>query len=137
MIRIENLSKSYGELSVLENISVDIKKGEVISVIGPSGCGKSTFIRCLNLLEQPNSGKIWIDGEDILAKDADVSMLRRKMGMVFQSFNLFSHLMVIENVMLGPVELLKMDRQTAYDEGMKLLETVGLDGKEANHHRDD
>ena len=71
MIRIENLSKSYGELSVLENISVDIKKGEVISVIGPSGCGKSTFIRCLNLLEQPNSGKIWIDGEDILAKDAD------------------------------------------------------------------
>ena len=129
MIRIENLSKSYGELSVLENISVDIKKGEVISVIGPSGCGKSTFIRCLNLLEQPNSGKIWIDGEDILAKDADVSKLRRKMGMVFQSFNLFSHLMVIENVMLGPVELLKMDRQTAYDEGMKLLETVGLAGK--------
>ena len=126
MIRIENLSKSYGELSVLENISVDIKKGEVISVIGPSGCGKSTFIRCLNLLEQPNSGKIWIDGEDILAKDADVSKLRRKMGMVFQSFNLFSHLMVIENVMLGPVELLKMDRQTAYDEGMKLLETVAL-----------
>ena len=113
MIRIENLSKSYGELSVLENISVDIKKGEVISVIGPSGCGKSTFIRCLNLLEQPSGGKIWIDGEDILAKDADVSMLRRKMGMVFQSFNLFSHLMVIENVMLGPVELLKMDRQTA------------------------
>ena len=115
MIRIENLSKSYGELSVLENISVDIKKGEVISVIGPSGCGKSTFIRCLNLLEQPSGGKIWIDGEDILAKDADVSKLRRKMGMVFQSFNLFSHLMVIENVMLGPVELLKMDRQTAYD----------------------
>ena len=129
MIRIENLSKSYGELSVLENISVDIKKGEVISVIGPSGCGKSTFIRCLNLLEQPSGGKIWIDGEDILAKDADVSKLRRKMGMVFQSFNLFSHLMVIENVMLGPVELLKMDRQTAYDEGMKLLETVGLAGK--------
>ena len=129
MNRIENLSKSYGELSVLENISVDIKKGEGISVIGPSGCGKSTFIRCLNLLEQPSGGKIWIDGEDILAKDADVSKLRRKMGMVFQSFNLFSHLMVIENVMLGPVELLKMDRQTAYDEGMKLLETVGLAGK--------
>ena len=129
MIRIEALSKCYGEHSVLENISVDIGKGEVISIIGPSGCGKSTFIRCLNLMEQPSGGQIRIDGEDIMAKESDVSMLRRKMGMVFQSFNLFSHLMIIENVMLGPVELLKMDRQTAYDEGMKLLETVGLAGK--------
>ena len=121
MIRIEALSKCYGEHSVLENISVDIGKGEVISIIGPSGCGKSTFIRCLNLMEQPSGGQIRIDGEDIMAKGSDVSMLRRKMGMVFQSFNLFSHLMIIENVMLGPVELLKIDRQTAYDEGMKLL----------------
>ena len=129
MIRIEALSKCYGEHSVLENISVDIGKGEVISIIGPSGCGKSTFIRCLNLMEQPSGGQIRIDGEDIMAKGSDVSMLRRKMGMVFQSFNLFSHLMIIENVMLGPVELLKIDRQTAYDEGMKLLETVGLAGK--------
>jgi len=129
MIKVENLCKKYGNLSVLENINTEIHKGEVISVIGPSGCGKSTFIRCLNLLEQPTSGKIYIDGEDIMAKNADVSRLRRKMGMVFQSYNLFSHLMIIENIMLGPVNLLKTDRQTAYEEGMKLLEMVGLGSK--------
>lgn len=129
MIRIENLCKNYGDLEVLKNINTEIKKGEVISIIGPSGCGKSTFIRCLNRLEEPTSGKIFIDGKNITDNNKDLHKLRMKMGMVFQSFNLFSHLMVIENVMLGPVSLLKTDRQTAYEEGMKLLETVGLAGK--------
>lgn len=129
MIKIENLCKKYGELSVLENINTEIHKGDVVSIIGPSGCGKSTFIRCLNLLEQPTSGKIFIDGEDILDKNADVCKLRQKMGMVFQSFNLFSHLMIIENIMLGPVDLLKKSKQEAYDEGMELLDMVGLANK--------
>lgn len=129
MIKIENLCKKYGELSVLENINTEIQKGDVVSIIGPSGCGKSTFIRCLNLLEQPTSGKIFIEGQDILDKNADVCKLRQKMGMVFQSFNLFSHLMIIENIMLGPVDLLKKSRQEAYHEGMELLDMVGLANK--------
>lgn len=129
MIKIENLCKKYGDFSVLENVSVEIHKGDIVSIIGSSGCGKSTFIRCLNLLEQPTSGKIIIDGENILDKKADVCALRRKMGMVFQSFNLFSHLMVIENIILGPVNLLKKSRQEAYEEGMELLEMVGLANK--------
>ena len=133
MIKIENLSKSYGDLEVLKNISVEINKGEVISIIGPSGCGKSTFIRCLNRLEEPTSGKIFIDGEEITGKNIKLHKLRMKMGMVFQSFNLFSHLTIIENIMLGPVNLLKMDRQTAYDEGMELLEMVGLGSKSLSY----
>lgn len=129
MITINGLSKSFGALQVLENISTEIKEGEVISIIGPSGCGKSTFLRCINLLETPTSGEIVIDGQNILAKNADVSRLRQKMGMVFQSFNLFSHLMIIENLMLGPVNLLKMPKQQAYDEGLAYLEMVGLRSK--------
>ncbi|MBI4857923.1 MAG: amino acid ABC transporter ATP-binding protein [Acetobacterium woodii] len=129
MITINGLSKSFGALSVLENISTEIKEGEVISIIGPSGCGKSTFLRCINLLETPTNGEIVIDGQNILAKNADVSGLRQKMGMVFQSFNLFSHLMIIENLMLGPVNLLKVPRQQAYDEGLQYLEMVGLRSK--------
>ena len=126
MITIKNLSKSFGDLTVLENVNVEVKKGEVISIIGPSGCGKSTFMRCINLLEKPSSGEIIIDGQNILAKESDVHKLRQKMGMVFQSFNLFSHLFVIENIMLGPTNLLKMDKQQAYNEAMKYLDMVGL-----------
>lgn len=129
MIAISGLSKNYGELKVLKEISTEINKGEVISIIGPSGCGKSTFLRCINMLEQPTAGEIYIDGQNILDKNADVPKLRQKMGMVFQSFNLFSHLMIIENMMLGPVNLLKMPRQQAYDEGLALLEMVGLKSK--------
>jgi len=129
MITIKGLSKSFGALQVLENINTEIKEGEVISIIGPSGCGKSTFLRCINLLETPTNGEIIIDGQNILAKNANVSGLRQKMGMVFQSFNLFSHLMIIENLMLGPVNLLKVPRQQAYDEGLAYLEMVGLRSK--------
>ncbi|HLZ20183.1 MAG TPA: ATP-binding cassette domain-containing protein [Smithellaceae bacterium] len=126
MISIKHLSKHFGDLIVLKDISTEIKKGEVISIIGPSGTGKSTLLRCLNLLETPTGGEIVIDGVNLLDKKTDIFQLRQKMGMVFQSFNLFSHLMVIENIMLGPVNLLKLNPQKAYDEGMKLLSLVGL-----------
>ncbi|PKN10475.1 MAG: glutamine ABC transporter ATP-binding protein, partial [Deltaproteobacteria bacterium HGW-Deltaproteobacteria-7] len=126
MISVKNLSKHFGDLAVLKDVNVEIKKGEVIAVIGPSGTGKSTLLRCLNLLEEPEGGEIIIDDVNLLDKKTNVFKLRQKMGMVFQSFNLFSHLMVIENIMLGPVDLLKMNRQDAFDEGMKLLAMVGL-----------
>jgi polar amino acid transport system ATP-binding protein len=126
MITVKHLSKCFGSIRVLEDVNAEIKKGEVISIIGPSGTGKSTFLRCLNLLEKPSSGEILINGANLLSAQTDIHLLRRKMGMVFQSFNLFSHLMVIENLMLGPVHLLHLSRQQAYDRAIQLLETVGL-----------
>lgn len=129
MISVKNLSKSYGEFEVLRDVNAEINKGEVISIIGPSGTGKSTFLRCINLLEQPSGGEISIEGKNILDKKADIYKLRQKMGMVFQSFNLFSHLMIIENIMLGPVDLLKKSRQEAYEDAMRLLHIVGLGEK--------
>ena len=126
MISVKHLSKHFGDLIVLKDVNVEIKKGEVISVIGPSGSGKSTLLRCINLLETPTGGEITIDGINLLDKKTNVFQLRERMGMVFQSFNLFSHLMVIENIMLGPVDLLKLGRQEAFDEAMKLLALVGL-----------
>ncbi|MEG0824416.1 MAG: amino acid ABC transporter ATP-binding protein [Oscillospiraceae bacterium] len=132
MISIRHLKKEYPNAIPFTDITADIQSGEVISIIGPSGTGKSTLLRCLNLLDAPTSGEIFVDGINITEKGADVSALRRKMGMVFQSFNLFSHLSVIENIMLGPVDLLKLSRQDAYDEGMRLLTTVGLAEKAFN-----
>ena len=126
MISVRHLSKSFGNSIVLKDVNAEIEKGEVISVIGPSGSGKSTLLRCLNLLETPTAGEIVIDGVNLLDRKTNVFKLRQKMGMVFQSFNLFSHLMAIENIMLGPVDLLKMGRQEGYDEAMKLLTLVGL-----------
>lgn len=129
MISIKHLSKSFGTNAVLKDINAEISKGEVISVIGPSGTGKSTFLRCLNLLEKPTSGEIVIDGINLLDTKTNIRKMRQKMGMVFQSFNLFSHLMIIENIMLGPVDLLKMPKQQAYDNATKLLKQVGLADK--------
>lgn len=126
MITVEHLSKSFGAFKVLKDVNVEIAKGEVISIIGPSGTGKSTFLRCLNLLDTPSGGSIRIDGQDILAPGADVPALRRRMGMVFQSFNLFSHLTVLENLTIGPVRLLGKERQAAAKTGMELLRMVGL-----------
>jgi len=126
MISVKHLSKHFGDLVVLKDVNIEIKKGEVISVIGPSGSGKSTLLRCINLLEMPTGGEITIDGINLLDRKTNVFQLRERMGMVFQSFNLFSHLMVIENIMLGPVDLLKTGRQEAFDEAMKLLTMVGL-----------
>lgn len=129
MITVTHLEKKFGDTTVLRDVSAEISEGEVISIIGPSGTGKSTFLRCLNGLETPTGGQILIDGVDTQSASANIYRLRQKMGMVFQSFNLFSHLMVIENIMLGPVSLLKQSRQNAYDASIKLLETVGLAGR--------
>lgn len=132
MIKVEGLCKRFGDLIVFENVHVEIHKGEVISIIGPSGTGKSTLLRCLNLLERPNAGRIFIDEVDILAKDTDVPKLRQKMGMVFQSFNLFAHLTVLDNLMLGQMKLLGRSRAEAEKRGMELLKTVGLGEKAAS-----
>ncbi|MCQ2771019.1 MAG: amino acid ABC transporter ATP-binding protein, partial [Clostridia bacterium] len=125
-IRISHLRKEYPDATPLKDVSVDIYKGDVISIIGPSGTGKSTLLRCVNLLNVPTSGQIFVDGEEITAKGCKVNLLRRKMGMVFQSFNLFNNMTVIDNIMKAPVELLGMSRQEAYDLGMELLAKVGL-----------
>ncbi len=127
MISIHHLCKAYEGVTPLTDVCAEIEKGDVISIIGPSGTGKSTLLRCLNLLETPTSGEILIDGESITRKNARVHLIRRKMGMVFQSFNLFDHMNIIENVMLGPVTLLGESRQTAYDKGMELLRSVGME----------
>ena len=126
MIRVEHLSKRFGNLEVLKDINAEIAQGEVISIIGPSGTGKSTFLRCLNLLDQPSGGHIEIDGQDILAPKANVPALRRRMGMVFQSFNLFAHLTVLENLTIGPVRLLAKPPGEATNRGLELLRMVGL-----------
>lgn len=129
MIRIRNLCKHFGNLVVLKDINAEIEQGEVISIIGPSGTGKSTFLRCLNLLDQPSGGHIEIDGQDILAPGANVPALRRRMGMVFQSFNLFAHLTVLENLSIGPRRLLGKPAGEALAQGMELLRMVGLADK--------
>ena len=126
ILRISHLKKSYGSLDVLRDITTDVRRGEVISIIGPSGTGKSTFLRCLNLLEQPTGGSIVVDGEDILAKGYPVNRLRQKMGMVFQSFNLFEHKTVLENVIFAPCQLLHQPEEDAREEGLALLRKVGL-----------
>ena len=136
MIKVEHLSKKYGELVVLKDISTEIKKGEVVSIIGPSGTGKSTFLRCLNLLDQPSSGSILIDGEDVLDKKTDVAKIRQKMNMVFQSFNLFSHLSVLENLTLAPTKLKGQTKAYAEKKSMDLLRLVGL-AEKANSYPDE
>ena len=133
MIRIEHLRKEYPTAVPLKDVNIEIHKGDVISVIGPSGTGKSTLIRCINLLDQPTSGKVFIDDEEITAKGADVARIRRKMGMVFQHFNLFPHMTVIENIMSAPMDLLGKSKQEAYDKGIELLRKVGLADKALNY----
>lgn len=133
MITVKNLEKRYGELTVLRDVNTVINKGDVISIIGPSGTGKSTFLRCLNLLDPPTGGTVIVDGVNILDKKADVPKLRRKMGMVFQSFNLFDHLTVLENVVIGQVKLLKKPRAEAETKAMELLRMVGLGEKGASY----
>ena len=129
MIRLEHIRKEYPGVVPLEDVSAEIRDGDVISVIGPSGTGKSTLLRCINMLETPTSGSIWLDDTEITAPGCDLSKVRQKMGMVFQSFHLFSHLSVIENLMLAPIDLLGQSRQEAYDKGLELLKTVGLSDK--------
>ena len=133
MIRIEHLRKEYSNVTPLKDVTVTINDGDVISVIGPSGTGKSTFIRCLNLLEKPTSGEIWVDDICITDKKCNINKVRQKMGMVFQSFNLFNHMTVIKNIMAAPMNLLKKSKEEAYEEGMQLLRAVGLADKALNY----
>ncbi len=129
MIKVENLNKSFGENLVLCNVSIEIKKGECVCIIGPSGSGKSTFLRCINLLEKPDTGKIIVDQKDILDEKVNVDAYREEVGMVFQHFNLFANKTVEENVTLAPVHLGKWTKEEAYDKAMKLLERVGMEQK--------
>ncbi len=132
MITIQHLSKHYGDLVVLKDVNVHITKGEVISIIGPSGTGKSTLLRCLNLLESPTGGAIFVDDIPLLDKNTHVPKIRQRMGMVFQSFNLYSHLTVIENLTLGPIKLLNKSKLEAEKKALELLKLVGLAEKAYN-----
>ncbi len=129
LIKVENLSKSFGDNVVLKNVNMQIKKGEVIAIIGPSGCGKSTFIRTLNQLEELTAGAIYLDGEDITKKGVDIDDVRRRVGMVFQHFNLFPHLTIQKNLTLAPVKLGLMSQMEADVKAKELLARVGLSDK--------
>ena len=129
LIETKDVCKSFGSVSVLKGINTQIHKGEVVVIIGPSGSGKSTFLRCLNRLEEPTSGQVIFEGKDICSKGQDITVLRQKMGMVFQQFNLFNNLTVLENIMAGPKLVKKQDEEQAKAAAMKLLERVGLTDK--------
>ena len=126
MISVKNLKKSFNGLEVLKGIDYEIKKGDVLCIIGPSGSGKSTFLRCLNLLEKPDSGEVWLDGVELTDKKVNINAQRMKMGMVFQQFNLFPHMTVLENLCCAPMMLKKISREDAEAKAMSLLERVGL-----------
>ena len=129
MIEVRNLEKSFGDLHVLRGISETIKEQEVVCVIGPSGSGKSTFLRCLNLLEEPTGGEVYIDGERINVPDVDIDKIREKLGMVFQNFNLFPHMTVMDNITLAPVKVKGLSKEEAEEKARTILETVGLSDK--------
>ncbi|WP_338950944.1 amino acid ABC transporter ATP-binding protein [Fusobacterium nucleatum] len=129
MINVENLSKNFGDLKVLKNISTTVNKGEVISIIGPSGSGKSTFLRCINKLEEPTEGHIYIDGMDLMDKNTDINKIRERVGMVFQHFNLFPNMTVLENLTLSPTMVKKESKEEAEKYALYLLKKVGLSDK--------
>ncbi|GKU81107.1 amino acid ABC transporter ATP-binding protein [Niallia sp. NCCP-28] len=129
MIKVENLNKSFGSLQVLKGISTEIKKGEVVTIIGPSGSGKSTFLRCLNLLEVPTEGQIFIKDIEITDKKANIKKIRENVGMVFQHFHLFPHKTVLQNITYAPIKVKGMTKEAADKAGMELLEKVGLANK--------
>lgn len=128
-ISVQNLVKKYGNNTVLNDISVSIQEGDVVCIIGPSGSGKSTFLRCLNKLEEPTSGDIVIDGAHLMDKNTDINLVRQHIGMVFQHFNLFPHLTVLENIILAPMDLKKVSRDEAEKNAIRLLDMVGLADK--------
>lgn len=128
-ISVQNLVKKYGNNTVLNDISISIKEGDVVCIIGPSGSGKSTFLRCLNKLEEPTSGDIVIDGAHLMDKNTDINLVRQHIGMVFQHFNLFPHLTVLENIILAPMDLKKASRDEAEKNAIRLLDMVGLADK--------
>lgn len=129
MIEVKDLKKSFGKLDVLRGISEKIEEQEVVCVIGPSGSGKSTFLRCLNLLEEPTGGEVYLDGERINAPGVDIDKIRERLGMVFQNFNLFPHMTVLDNVTLAPIKVKGKNKAEAEESALKILETVGLSDK--------
>ena len=129
MIRTESIKKQYGDKQVLNGITTHIEQGEVLVIIGPSGSGKSTFLRCLNLLEEPTSGKVFFKDQCINGKGVDLDRVRQHLGMVFQHFNLFPHLTVLENITIGPIQLKKVDKAVAEQKAHELLEKMGLADK--------
>ena len=133
MLEIKNLKKKFGDNLVLNDIDLKVEKNDVIAIIGPSGCGKSTFLRCINMLEKPTSGKIIFEGVDITKKGTKLTKVREKIGMVFQQFNLFPHLTVLENITLSPVKLKLMTEEEAKEKAIELLETIGLKDKCDNY----
>ena len=135
LIRVENLTKKFGRLDVLNGINAEIREGEVVSIIGPSGGGKSTFLRCLNLLEKPTSGSIWFEGTELTGKKVDLDLHRQKIGMVFQHFNVFPHLTVLENITIAPVLEKKVPKDEANKRAIDLLKMVGLEDKQNEYPR--
>lgn len=129
IIQVDNICKKFGDNTVLENVSTHIYEGDIIAIIGPSGCGKSTFIRTLNLLEKPTSGKIYINEEDITAPKYDINKMRQKIGMVFQHFNLFPNLTIKDNITIAPIKTNQMTQEEAEKKAMELLVRVGLEDK--------
>ena len=135
LIRVENLTKKFGRLDVLNGINAEIREGEVVSIIGPSGGGKSTFLRCLNLLEKPTSGSIWFEGTKLTGKKVDLDLHRQKIGMVFQHFNVFPHLTVLENITIAPTLEKKVPKDKANKRAIELLKMVGLEDKQNEYPR--
>lgn len=129
LIKVEHMTKAFGDNVVLEDINTEIYQGDIIAIVGPSGCGKSTFIRSLNLLERPDSGAIYIDGVNICDKKVNIDLMRRKVGMVFQHFNLFPNLTILDNITLAPVKTKMMTKEQAEETAMKLLARVGMEDK--------
>ncbi len=126
LVEIKNLKKSFGKMEVLKDINMDVNKQDVVCLLGPSGGGKSTLLRCINRLEEPDDGHIFIDGDEITGKKVDLNTMRTNVGMVFQMFNLFPHMSALDNCTLGPMKVLKVERKEARDRAMKGLEEVGL-----------
>ena len=129
MLSVKHLKKSFGKNVVLKDISFEVKEGDIIAIVGPSGSGKSTLLRCLNMIEKPSGGKIIFEGKDLLSKKTNLSLVREKIGMVFQQFNLFMHLSVLDNLTLAPVKLKVMGAGNAKRKAMMLLDTIGLKDK--------
>lgn len=133
MIRLENLHKSFGDVHVLKGIDLNIDKGEIVAIVGPSGSGKSTVLRCMNLLEEPTNGKIIFEGENITDKKVNIDKIRQNIGMVFQNFNLFPHKSVIENIIEGPMRVLKKSKEQSKSEAREILSFLGLSEKEDSY----
>lgn len=130
MISIQNLHKSFGDIEVLKGVNIEVQQGEVVVIIGPSGSGKSTVLRCINRLEEPTSGTVIVDGDDVMDRDTDINMIRTEATMVFQHFNLFPHLSVLDNITLGPVKVRGMSKTDARELAHNLLQKVGLPDKD-------